>query len=256
VIIAAALALAVVAFFGNVYYLHGAQQRAYDNAKLVKVFVVKKAIPKGTDGGQAIAQDYVQQGDIPQQYRPGSAITDINDIKNKVALNDLSPGQVVVNGMFVDQNVAQVTFAQRVPPGQVAVTVSLDQVHAVGGLLRAGDKVDMLVVDSSDQSKASVSVMYQNVNILAIGSNAAPQAGETTTASKTSGSSQQTADSGLITLAVPLDAAQHIVVATTAPLALYLTLVPPDNQPVSPKPGVVATPNVLNNVGLTPYPNS
>lgn len=256
VIIAAALILAALAFFGNVYYLNGAQQRAYHNAKLVDVYVVKKAIPKGLDGASAISQDYIQLGVIPQQYRPGSAIAkgNINDIKSKVAINALSPGQIVVDGQFVDASVAQVTFAQRVPPGQVAITVSVDQVHGVAGLLMPGDKVDVFVLgkQSGGNGAPTGQIMYQNVNILAIGTNAAPQAGDTNTTKAQS----TAADNGLITFAVPLDAADRIALVTSGggTDSIYLALVPPDNQPETNLPNYTGD-NVLNNLPPTPYPN-
>ncbi len=262
VIIAAALALAAIAFFGTVYYLNTAQRRAYKNAELVEVFVVKKPIPKGLAGDAAISQDYVARGEMPLQFRPGSAIKDIDDIKNKVAINALSPGQVVVDGQFVDANVAQVTFAQRVPTGQVAVTISVDQVHGVAGLLMPGDKVNILVSqpESGNDKKTVMRVLYQNVNILAIGSKPAPQAGDAGAAAAKGGNSQQaTGDSGLITFAVPLDAAQRIALAASGAgggSALYLTLVAPDNAPVNPVPAPTASDNFFNSVPLTPYPDN
>lgn len=248
--------LALLAFLGNVMYLKNVHDDAYGDAKLVKVFVVAKAIPKGTTGEQAISQSYVRSGEIPQEFRPGSAIADINDIRGKVAVNALSPGQPVVDGQFVDPNVAQVTFAQRIPAGQVAVTVSVDQVHGVAGLLVPGDKVDMLVSwkDVENEQLTGNSVLYQNVNILAIGAKAAPQAGDTTAAKSTA---QQVADSGLITFAVPLEAAQRIALVANGDFGngLYLALVPPDNTPVSPAPAPVTNFDIFDNLPVTPYPN-
>jgi Flp pilus assembly protein CpaB len=274
VIIVAALVLAALAFFGNVYYLDGAQQRAYKNAKLVDVWVVKKSIPKGLDGSDAIAQNYVQLGEIPQQYRPGSAIGkgDIDQIKGNVAINTLSPGQILVGGQFVSPTVAQVTFAQRVPAGQVAISVSVDQVHGVAGLLMPGDKVDMLVTGKEDpkdptscgwvnpsptQSNSSgltvpcAQVLYQNVNILAIGNSAAPQVGDTTATTAAS-----SANSGLITFSVPLAAAQHIAVVSGdgGNTAIYLALVPADSQPLTSGLSDLNLNNAFNNLPSTGTP--
>ncbi len=256
-IIVAALILAALAFLGNVLYLKGAQDRANKNAQTVQVSVVKKAIPKGLTGDQALSQEYIRAGEIPLEFRPGSAITDPNDIKNKVAITDLSPGQVLVDGQFVNPNVAQVTFAQRVPAGQVALSVSVDQVHGVAGLLVPGDKVNILVstTDPADEKKKGLTVMYQNVNILAIGATAAPQVGDTT---QTKSSTSAAGDSGLITFAVPLDAAQRIALAASGAdsgSSIYLTLVPPDNTAAD-KPAPVTVQNVFDNLPLTPYPAS
>ncbi len=258
-IIVAALALAAVAFIGNVLYLNKVKEAAYDDAQLVKVYVVKQPIPKGLAGEQAISQDYVRVGEMPQEYRPGSAVSNIDDIKNKVAINALSPGQVVVDGQFVDPNVAQVTFAQQVPAGQVAISISVDQVHGVAGLLLPGDKVNILVstTDRNDEKRKIMNVMYQNVNILAIGTKTAPQAGAVAKEESETATQTTAADSGLITFSVPLEAAQRIALAHTGAdggSSIYLALVSPDNTPVDPRPAPVDSYSILNDLPVTPYP--
>src|SRR5439155_19024119 len=114
------------------------------NAKLVKVFRVAKDIKKGLPGEQAIDGGSVKSADMPQQFRPTTALTDINAIRGKLALNDLSAGQVVVDGMFVEPRVATVSFAQRISAGQVAVTIQVVQVRGVANLVVPGDHVNIL----------------------------------------------------------------------------------------------------------------
>ena len=240
VILIVAIVLGAVAAFATYSWLNGVQDRAYADSKLVKVFRVSKDIEKGVAGEQALSQEAIKSDDAPQEFRPATALTDINAIRGKVALTKLSAGQIVVDGMFVDPRVAQVTAAQRIPAGQVAVTVSVDQVKAVGGLLVAGDKVNILVATPDGGQR----FLYQNVNIIQIGDVAAPQAGETQAVAAPTGSS------GLITFAVPPAAAERIVLATSTGSGLYLTLVPPDNRPV-PIPPV--NPGNLFQTGLTPY---
>ena len=74
--------------------------------------------------------------------------------------------------------------------------------------------------------------LYQNVNVLFVGSQAAPQPGETTATTVATAAANQ--GSGLITVAVPPAAAQRIAFVTSAGeqgSSIYLTLVPPDNIP-------------------------
>lgn len=254
--VAVAVVLAVAAFVGVVLYANNVRQSAYGDAKLVKVFVVKQAIPKGLAGEQAISQGFVRESQIPQEFKPGSAIARLDDVRNKVALTDLSIGQVVVTGQFVDPNVAQVTFAQRIDPGKVAVTVSVDQIHGVAGLLLPGDKVNMMAIyaEAPGSEQKQISTMYQNVDILAIGTKAAPQAGDTATED----AATATGDSGLITFEVPLEAAERIALAASGgpdgTYVLYLALVPPDNTPVE-APVTINAGNILSINGATPYTN-
>ena len=146
VILIAAVLIGAVAAYALYNYVNGVEDRAYDNAKRVQVFVVKQPIAKGTPGDQAVGDKLVQAGQIPQEFRPATAITDTAVLDGKVALTNLVPGQVVVDGMFVDQATAFVTFSERIPVDQVAVTVSVDQVHGVAGLLVPGDRVNLMVV--------------------------------------------------------------------------------------------------------------
>jgi len=242
VILIAAVVVAALAGVATFSYLSGVQTRANKGATLVKVFVVKKDIQKGFPAEQAVAEKYVAQDEIQEKFRPGTAVTDLNTIKGKVALTNLSSNQVVVDGQFVDPKVEQITNSQRIQSGRVAVTVSTDQVRGVGGLLVPGDKVDLLVVDKT-LGDGQLRLLYQNVEVLFIGANAAPQPGETQAATNPG--------SGLITFSVPVAAAQKIVWASThADGGLYLTLVPPDNQPAAIPP--VDNSNLFQG-GLTPY---
>ena len=234
VILIIAVAVAGVAAFATYAWLNGVQDRAYAKAKRVQVFVVKKDVPKGTAGEQALSNELVKSGSAPQEFRPATALTDINAIRGKVALNDLSTGQIVVDGMFVEPRAATVSFAQRIPPGQVAVTINVDTVHGVAGLIVPGDQVNIMA-----QAQDGQRYLFQNVNVLAIGNTPAPQPGETTAATTTAGG-------GLMTFAVPPLAAAKISVAS----GVYLTLVPPGNQPIAVPP--VNAGNLFQGP-LTPY---
>jgi pilus assembly protein CpaB len=219
VIIAVAALAGLLAASAAYAYLQGADARAYNGAQLVQVFKVAKDIPKGMGGDEAIAREFVRADKVPTEFRPGSALTDLGALKGKVSLTNLTANQVVVDGMFVDPRVAQVTAAQRIPAGNVAITVSTDAVHGVANLLVPGDKVNVLVKTDGAQR-----TLLQNVPVLFIGSTAAPEAGDTAQVINPG--------SDLITFAVPAAEANRIAYASQEPGGLYLTLVPPDNQPV------------------------
>ena len=243
VIIIAAVAVAAIAAIANVTYLNNVQNRAYDNARRVWVYRVKGPIGKGTTGDAAVAQALIEKAQIPQDFRPGNALVSLDAIKGKVALADLSAGQVLVDGQFVDPINAQTTTRDRIPAGQVAFTVSLDQVHAVGNLLYPGDQVDIFTKDN--QAGGVTRILYQNVDILYIGSNAAPRPGDTAPVAQ--------GGSGLITFAAPVDAAMRIVRASQGDTGLYLALVPRNNKP-NPAPPVIGDGQLYSGT-LTPCAN-
>ena len=108
-IIIAALTVAAIAAVANMTYLNGVQNRAYGNAKRVYVYRISQDVPRGTTGDVAIGRELIARRQIPQEFRPGNAVTDVNQIKGKVTATALSGGQVLVDGMFVDPAQAQTT---------------------------------------------------------------------------------------------------------------------------------------------------
>ena len=250
-ILVVALVIGLIAAVALYSYMTSVEARAYEGAELVEVFVVKKEIARGTLGDDAIGNELVAADEMPQEYRPDSALTDLTPIRGKVAITDLKAGQVVVDGLFVvPTEVPGGTISSQLDEGEVAVTVSVDQVRGVGGNLLPGDRVNMMVslVEASAEGEAAttdshkqVRYLYQNVKILAIGQNAAPGLGETEATNP---------GSDLITFAVPPEAAQRIVFAGSD--RIYLTLVPKDNQPIPLAPVTLAD---LFPARLTPYPD-
>ena len=84
------------------------------------------------------------------------------------------PGQVT---QIVDSTV----FASITPPGKRAMTIMIDSLSAVGGLINPGDYVDILAdlevphpQDPQERPKELTSVLFQNVQVLAVNSNFKP----------------------------------------------------------------------------------
>lgn len=222
-IVAIALLLGLAAGGASYEYLHTVQQRAYDNAKLIDVYVAKGTIPKGVSGSAAVSAGLITKSRIPTQFRPAGAVTDLASINSEVALADISNGEVVSSSLFATPIVQAGAAAQTIPAGDVALTISADQVHGVAGLVQPGDQVDLLVQLTNGQE----SVLYQNVPVLAIGSTVAQHNTSGTTATATT-------SSNLVTFAVPLDAAARIALVANGgggASNIYMALVPPNNKP-------------------------
>jgi pilus assembly protein CpaB len=230
VVVAAAVGVGLVASVLSYVFLNGAQQRAYHNAKLVPAYVITKPVPRTLSAADAINGGYIEQRNVPAEFRPATAIDTLAAIQGKEAIAPFSPGQVLVASMFVSPVEAANTFSGQIKPGDVAVTVSVDQVHGVAGLAVPGDKVDLLV------SVANVEqVLLQNVPILAIGQTTAQSSaqGAATTTSATN-------SSGLFTFEVRPSDAARIALAQQQNFGIYMLLVPPGNPVVS-VPGVDPT---------------
>lgn len=291
-ILLAALAVGIVAAVLLYTYVKGIEDRANGQAKRVKVFYATNDIKRGTPGEDAVKNSDIQEGQIPQQFRPATAINSTDEVNKKVALFDIPANTVILQNMFVDPATTQISFRQRLRnPDHVAISFSADGVHAVGGFLVAGDDVNMMVFtqpaqeaqgdNAANPSQAAggrtagsqppvllnkkARMLYQKVQLLAVGSNAKLLPGESTAAS-TSGSSSSSGSSGtsssqnqtannVFTTNVPPEASLWIATAQEAGNGLYLALVADEYKPrpVTPIPDVVTELPGENPDFLTPY---
>lgn len=249
-ILLGAIAVGVVAALLLFNYVRGIEDRAYDNAARVTVYTASANIPRGTPGETAVNSGLIEQGQIPQEFRPATAITTPDQVQKKVALFDIPQNTVILDGMFVDQASTQITFRQRLKnPENQAMTIQVDTVRGVGGWLVAGDEVNVLVkvapgsleigeaaaepvtgLRTSDG--ATYRYLYQSVQILAVGDKALLSPGEQVSSSGSSSSSAPTGASGqgLLTINVSPEAAPLFAIGQDSN-AFYLTLTAEDYVP-------------------------
>ena len=226
-----AVILGAIASFTLYRHLGGIEDQVYADARQVEVVVATVDLPKGTTGEQAIASGLITKM-MPAEFRPATAIPTIDSIRGKVANLGLPAGTVVVENTFVDpaQTVVD-TNAQLIPEGMVAVSISVDQVRGVAGLIRPGDKVNMIIDDPTVPDTPTKRVLFQNVDVLFVGQTPAPQAGQDPAAVAPAA---DPVGGGLLTLAVPPLAASKI--ALVSDTGIFLALVPPGNAPVEVPP--------------------
>jgi pilus assembly protein CpaB len=245
-ILIAAIAVGCIAAFVVLKYVSGIEDRANEDAERVPVLVVRQDIPQGTPGEQAVEQNMIVEDMIAREFLPATQITDLDQIAGKVALNNMAANQVLVDGMFVDPATAQLSgLTQRLEENHVAYTISVDELSGVAGLLVPGDLVDMFVsiqegtpeavedapateeTESQGLFAANARLLYHQVRILAIGSQTAPTAGEQAAADPAAegeaAAPAPTSGGGLLTLDLPLDAAQLIASLPAGSIKLALT---------------------------------
>lgn len=281
-ILLGALAVGVIAALLLFNYVRGIEDRANQNAKLVDVFVAASPIKRGTAGEEASKNEDIKQDQVPQKTKPDTAIATLDQINKKVALFDIPKGTVITDGMFVDPATSQISFRQRLKdPDYVAMSVSTDPVHGVAGFLVPGDEVNMYVFDepgasgqaaapergggngqtaanaaSSQEPKGSIKkrarVLYQKVQIIAVGDQAKLEPGETATTTA-NGESQKNAS--ILTLAIPPDASLWIASAQESGGGTYLALVAEQYKPrvIERVPDVITDLPGENPKQLTPY---
>lgn len=68
----------------------------------VTVFVATGVISRGMSGEDAVAQGLVGPAEIPSQFAPSTRILTLDVLSEKVAIFDIAPDTVIVEGMFID----------------------------------------------------------------------------------------------------------------------------------------------------------
>lgn len=155
-----------------------AKQRAIEEfnrrqANQTSVLVANKAIPKGTLINDQTNFDVVI---VPNQYALPGAVTGLNRIIGMVTIQPIEKGEQL--------NLSKLAFAGRTgelsevtPSGKRAVTISVDNIASLAGMLKAGDFVDVIAMvplpvqsaEGKTVTQAAVLPIFQNVKVLAVG---------------------------------------------------------------------------------------
>jgi pilus assembly protein CpaB len=167
----AALVLAGVGTAALVVYVESAKDKAVASEALVDVYVVDKAIPKGT--AVADIDKSVKVIQVPKKVVVDDAVSDLDDIgEDLVAAVDLQAGEQLLASRLVAPS--QLSRAG-VPKGLQELTVPLEPSRAVGGALQVGDTVGVVLSfepfdlpKSEDQSPNTSHLTFHKVLVTAV----------------------------------------------------------------------------------------
>lgn len=138
-----ALVLAVVGAFILVTYVRGADARAAAGTELEDVYVVEETIPSGTPGENV--EQFVKVDTMPARNVAEDSVTDLADLAGLVADAEILPGEQLLEARFVDPAVRAAQGTVDVPPGMQQVSFALPVARMVGGAVRPGDTVGLVI---------------------------------------------------------------------------------------------------------------
>lgn len=157
-----ALLLAVLGYNVSRNYAEKAQQaeqKAQQQAEQTLAVVAMKPLA----AYQPIKRDDVRLA--PLTVVPANPYTNLDDVVNKVPLVDIDAGAPVTQRYFKEGNV----LARIIPAGFQAVSVEVNDVTAVGGFVRPGDIVDVLLYlrGGAGVEQPQARVLLEEVRVLA-----------------------------------------------------------------------------------------
>jgi pilus assembly protein CpaB len=245
----AAVVLAAIAGVLVWKYVTDADTRAEKDKHLVTALVAKERIARGTVFNQILTDGNFKTVKVPEDSLPPNRILPGTDqallalYNDKVASTDIFAGTPVVADQFVTASRLVNTVAGAIPKGRQAITVSLDQTHAVGGFLTPGDKVNIIlnlpvknVTGTSDDEVRMTAFLLPGIKVIAVGSTtilpSSPAASTDTAAAGgvTTTTQLETQPASLITLEVSARQAEQIVQGIETG-KMWLSLNPPGFDP-------------------------
>lgn len=182
-----------------------------------KIVVTVAAIPAKT----IITKEMVTLRDVPAEFIHPSAVTDINQVVGNIARADMVAGEQVLKEKLLPQKSTTGGLSNLIPLGMRAVSIPVNEVSGVSGLIMPGDRVDLIgtielaepnpqgsvpsgqTAQNNDKRVTVTHVLMQNVEVLAVGQNLQPATTET-------GEKKAPEPAGTITLAVAPDKVQAV----------------------------------------------
>ena len=159
-----ALVVAAAATFGA-YRLLAANSRA---GQLVTqpVIVAGQDIPEGS----AIDRIALKTVDMPVQVVPVGAFSNIDSVAGRVTRMAIFNGEPIVPGRLAPVGTGP-GLELKIPPGQRAMAVRINDVAGISGLLQPNSRVDVLVTiqDNSGTGKQVAKLFMSNMLVLSVG---------------------------------------------------------------------------------------
>lgn len=182
IILISGVLLGIMAIFSIKVYMDNQQklimQQAQEELKKRTKNSVSVLYAKANIGrGSTIDADSFEAKIIPKEYADPQAVTSLDRISGMTTIVDITKGeQITLNKLNYTGGISG-GLAEATPMGKRAVTVSVDNVSALAGMLRPGNYVDVLTMvpvpmmgaDGKQVSQLITVPLFQNVLVLAVG---------------------------------------------------------------------------------------
>jgi Flp pilus assembly protein CpaB len=117
-----------------------------------------------------LSADAFEVRDMPQDAAAPDAVTSLDALAGKQLDSPMSAGQQLVTSRLVDAQTGEVkSFADTIPPGLRAMSLTFSELNGAAGLIVPGNHVDVAAVFKKDTlGKDESMIMLQDVLVLAV----------------------------------------------------------------------------------------
>jgi pilus assembly protein CpaB len=216
------LLLTFVALLAAVLAYYGARALLTERSALLEQDVARRyatrpvvVATRDLVRGDALSAPDLALRDVPSQFAPSGTLgaEAAPTLVGRRLLHALRRGDPVTP--FDVEARGSGSLANRLPAGQRALTIAVDELNAAGGLLRAGDHVDLYYSRQQGGDSARLSLLFAAVPVLAAGHQLA----------EANASSGDAGAGGFATITLqlpPADAARVVLAQHTGQLTVVL----------------------------------
>lgn len=216
IVLGVALSIGLLAALAARSYLSSRMEaiEARGKGKMVNVVVAKRDLSRGAK----LSEDSVAVRAIPADYAQSLAVTPdaFDRIDGQVLAYPVKSGEMILWGLMEGKKVP--TFSTRVETGHRAMTVPVDEINSISGLLEPGDIVDLIATIDKKGKKVTFPLL-QSVQVIATGQRSVddPKSG-------------QRREYSTVTFDITPEQAQNVIVARDAGKITALLRNPQDTQ--------------------------
>jgi|FLYL01.1.fsa_nt_gi pilus assembly protein CpaB len=196
--------------------------------------------------GTTITDGMLKLVQVPEDLVVAGAFEDASLVAGQKARVRILAGEQVASAKIGVQEEDEEGLSRVIQDGSRGIAVSIEQVTAVGGLLRPGDRVDVFAAFREEETdRITVRPLLRDIEVLAVAQTAqepvpVPQEGEPVQDLPTSGQVPEDADenpdASTVTLSVTPEQARAIVCGQEAGINVWLALRPFGEAPATEQP--------------------
>lgn len=137
-------------------------------AEMEKIVVAIKDLPMG----DPVNLEWVKLEDWPKDKVPVGAVTKLEDVEKRRPKSRVFSGSPVLDAQLFGRGETDNAVGSHIPPGYRVVSIEATGVTSSGGLIRPGDRVDLLLCVQANKGKniheTSTRTILQDIKVFAV----------------------------------------------------------------------------------------
>ncbi|MDP2181737.1 MAG: Flp pilus assembly protein CpaB [Actinomycetota bacterium] len=233
VILVAALVLGGIAAVLAANYLSSARSDIVASNEPIDVLVAQEDIPRGMTAEDLLSQKLIALEEVPRRFVAAGAISSDKGLEGKVLVAPMTTGEQVTDSRFEVPSTAGLAYS--IPNEYVALSIPVDEVRGISGLVKPGNYVALFATMPTDGTTEGefTRMLLADVKVLAVGGtmnaeqttatgNDTKQGGLGTTRDENTG---QPMNTRTLTISITPADAERVVLASSAG-SIWVALLP------------------------------